>query len=334
MPKIHLDSKVKPLFHKARSVPYSMKTKIECELDRLVSEGILKHVDYSEWAAPVVPVVKPDGSLRLCGDYKVTVNQACKVDKYPLPRIQDLFSTLSGGQQFTKLDMSQAYQQVTMDSAARDCLVINTHKGLFRPTRLPYGVSSAPGIFQRIMDGLLGGLSGVAVYLDDILITGSTLEEHLRNLDKVLTILAKVGFRLKRKKCSFLQDSVVFLGHKIDSSGLHTMPDKVEAISKCPVPYDIHSLRAFLGLVPKPRNDLRLFCTAVFSKALVGYYHTFIPNLAEILYPLYQLLKGNTSWSWSKIHVSACNCVRKILSSSPVLTHFDPKIPLVMDCDA
>ncbi|CAM1308578.1 Uncharacterised protein r2_g1856 [Pycnogonum litorale] len=312
--KIHLDSKVKPLFHKTRSVPYSMKTKIESELDRLVSEGILEHVDYSEWAAPVVPVVKPDGSLRLCGDYKVTVNQACKVDKYPLPRIQDLFSTLSGGQQFTKLDMSQAYQQVTLDSVARDCLVINTHKGLFRPTRLPYGVSSAPGIFQRIMDGLLGGLSGLAVYLDDILITGSTLEEHLRNLNKVLTILAKVGFRLKREKCSFLQDSVVYLGHRIDSNGLHTMPDKVEAISKCPDPYDIHSLRAFLGLV--------------------GYYRTFIPNLAEILYPLYQLLKGNTSWSWSKIHVSACNRVRNILSSSPVLAHFDSKIPLVMDCDA
>ena len=163
----------------------------------MTKEGIVEPVQFADWAAPIVPVLKSDKeSLRLCGDYKLTVNQAAKLDQYPIPRVEDLFSALSGGKSFSKLDMSQAYQQIELDEESKQFVVVNTHKGLFRYNRLPFGVSSAPAIFQRVMESLLQGLSGVVVYLDDILVTGRTEEEHLSRLEEVLTRLEQAGLRL------------------------------------------------------------------------------------------------------------------------------------------
>jgi hypothetical protein len=131
-------------------------------------------VQFSRWAAPIVPVLKADGTARICGDYKLTVNQVSKLIEYPLPRVDDLFATLAGGKLFTKLDMSNAYQQLLLDEDSKQYVTINTHKGLFKYNRLVFGVASSPAIFQRTMDTLLQGIPHVAVYLDDILITGAT----------------------------------------------------------------------------------------------------------------------------------------------------------------
>ena len=146
--KIHVDPEVTPKFYKARTVPYATRAKLEEELDRLQSMGVIRPVQFSDWATPVVPVSKKNGSVRLCGDYRITVNQAAKVDKYPLPRIEDLFASLSRGQQFTKLDLKHAYQQIELDDESKPLVTISTHKGLFQYERLPFGVSSAPSIFQ------------------------------------------------------------------------------------------------------------------------------------------------------------------------------------------
>ena len=107
--KIHVDSTAQPKFFKARPVPYALREKVEKELGHLVKEGVIQPVTHSDWATPVVPVVKHDGSVRLCGDYKITVNKVAKFDSYPLPRIDDLFASLSGGQTFKKLDLAHAY---------------------------------------------------------------------------------------------------------------------------------------------------------------------------------------------------------------------------------
>ena len=159
-------------------------------MERLESLGILTPVKHFNWAAPVVLLLKQNGTIRL---FRVTANQACMVDKYPLPRVEELFAAMAGGKVFSKLDMFLAYLQLPLDEKSSELVTINTHKGLFKYNRLPFGVASAPGVFQRCMEGLLQGCKGVSVYLDDILVTDSSVDDHLTNLDKVLDILACSG---------------------------------------------------------------------------------------------------------------------------------------------
>ena len=193
----HVDPTSTPRFHKARPLPYTLKTKVEKELERLEQQEVIEPIQFADWAAPIVPVIKSDESVRICGDYKVTIKQAAKVDQYPIPRIDDLFVSLSGGKKFTKLYLSHAYQQVQLEEASCQYVAINTHKGLFQYNRLPFGVSSAPSIFQQILETLLPGIPGVCIYIDDLLITGRTDPEHLEHLAEVLRMLKEAGMKLK-----------------------------------------------------------------------------------------------------------------------------------------
>lgn len=198
--KIYVDPKAKPCYFKARSLPYALKDKVERELSRLEKEGIIEPVHFSEWATPIVPILKPDQTTRICGDYKVTVNSVSKLDNNPIPKTEDLLAVLGGGQQFTKLDMSQACRQLPLHEESKKFTTINTHRGLYQYNRLPYGVSSAPGIFTRTMDNLLQGLKQVVVRVDDILVTGNDDASHLQTLGAVLERLSAAGLRLKRDK--------------------------------------------------------------------------------------------------------------------------------------
>ena len=201
--RIDVDPQARPCFCKARPVPFALKHKVEAELDRLLKEGIVESVKSAEWAAPIVPVVKSDGSVRICGDYRMTVNQASRLDSYPLPRVDELFATLAGGNTFSKLDLQHAYLELPLETNSKQYTTINTHRGLFQYNRLPFGVSSAPGIFQRAIDDLVKGIPHVAAYMDDILLTGETQEQHLQNLTAVLERLKAAGVRLKKPKCSW-----------------------------------------------------------------------------------------------------------------------------------
>ena len=175
--------------------------------------------------------------------------------------------------------VSQAYQQVLLEEESRKYVTINTHKGLYRYNRLPFGITSAPAIFQQTMEKILQGLSGVTVYIDDILVTGRNDEEHLVALEAVLQQLSEYGLRLKREKCSFMQASVEYLGYIVDKDGLHATPAKVEAIVHAPRPRDVTELRSFLGLV--------------------NYYGKFISHLSTLIQPLNHLLCQNVTWEWS-----------------------------------
>ena len=214
---LYVDPTAQPKFYKARPVPYALRGKVEAELDRLQRQGVIEPVQFADWAAPIVPVVKLDGTIRICGDYKVTVNRVAKTDAYPLPRIEVIFASLSKGKLFTKLDLAHAYQQVPMATESKKYTTVNTTKGLFQYNRLPFGVASAPAIFQRTMETVLQVIPNVCVYLDDILVTGATDEEHLQTLDHVLSRLEDVGARLKKGKCEFMLESVEYLGHHISA---------------------------------------------------------------------------------------------------------------------
>ncbi|XP_044755016.1 uncharacterized protein LOC123313970 [Coccinella septempunctata] len=196
---------------KARPLPFAMREKVEQELERLLSLGVIEPVDYSPWGTPVVPVIKKDGSVRLCGDFKVTLNPHIEIDKYPLPRIEQLFASLQGGEHFTKLDLANAYTQ--------------------------------------LMESLLQGVDGVVIFIDDIVVTGKDRAEHLERLEKVFERLQDAGFKISVNKCEFFKSKITYMGYQIDKTGLHTCQEKIEAFNKAPVPKDISQLKSFLGLV-------------------------------------------------------------------------------------
>ena len=242
------------------------------------------------------------------------MNPVLEVDQYPLPRPEDLFATLAGGKKFTTLDLSHAYNQLTLDPKSQKYVVVNTHRGLYRYKRLPFGIASAPAQFQRVMDQILQGMNHVTCYLDDILITGSTVDEHLSNLTEVLRRLKEHGVRLKREKCQFLRDSVEYLGHLIDADGLHTTDSKLKAINEAPSPTNTQELRAFLGLL--------------------NYYGRFIPNRATLSQPLNTLLCKDHHWRWTERCERAFQQLKKTLVSSSFLTHYNPNLPLKFAGDA
>ncbi|XP_055351030.1 uncharacterized protein K02A2.6-like [Paramacrobiotus metropolitanus] len=182
---LHLKPGATPVFRKARPVPFAFREALERDLDRLVERGILTPVKRANWAA-VVTAQKRARDIRTCADLSTGLNDALDVQQYPLPTPDELFAKLNGGKQFSTLDLAEAYAQVELDEESKNLVVINTHKGLFRYNRLPFGVACCPSVFQQIMESALQGCEGVAVYLDDIIVTGATEEEHLRNLEKVL----------------------------------------------------------------------------------------------------------------------------------------------------
>ena len=215
------------------------KRKVNAEIARLTNSSIIEPVEFSDWAAPIVLVVKTNGSIPICGDYKVAGNQAAKLDKYSLPWIGDIFASLEGGNIFSKLDLAHAYQQVALDEATKKFTTINTSKGFYQYIRLPFGVSSAPVIFQRMMESLLQGILNVSVYLDDILIAEKMEQAHLTILVKILSRLQNAGIRLKGSKCAFMLSSIDYLGQRISADRLQPPKEKVRAISEAPVSQNV-----------------------------------------------------------------------------------------------
>lgn len=182
--KLSLKPNATPVYVKARTVPFSLKEVVERELDTLVESGVLEKVNHSAWATPIVPIMKSNNRVRLCGDFKVTVNPKLEVDDHPLPTVEELFATVAGGEKFTKIDLTQAYLQLEVEEGDREILTLSTHKGLYRPTRLMYGIASAPAIWQRFIEQVLDGIPGVTVFLDDIRITGPNDFIHMQRQDR------------------------------------------------------------------------------------------------------------------------------------------------------
>ena len=236
----------------------------------MLYSGILKKVPYSEWSSQVEVVPKADRTVRLCGDYKVSLNPALEVDKYPLPNLEDMLASLADGSIFSKLDLSTAYLKLEVSPESKTLLTTNTQRGLYQYQHLNYGVASAPAIFQETMDKILHGLEKVCCFIDDILISSSSKKEHLILLNEVLRRLEVHGIKIRRRKCEFLTPSITYLGYCIDKDGIHPTEDKLKAINGAPRPLDATELRAWLGLL--------------------NYYGHIIKNLSSTLHRINNLL--------------------------------------------
>ena len=312
--KLYPDKDALPKLFKARSVPYAMKDKVGEELVRLKEAGVIEEVSNSVWATPIVPILKKDGSVRICGDYKITLNKVFKLDSYPIPRIDDLYANLAGGKMFLTLDLSNAYLQMPLSNESKPYTTINTHLGLFQYNRLCFGIASAPAIFQRVMDNLLKGLKHVSGYLDDILITGSSERDHTDNVSMVLHRLKEAGIRINEKKCQFMKKEVEYLGYLINKEGLKPVPRKMEAITEAQTPQNTTQLRAYLGML--------------------NYYSKFLKNMSSLLGPMHALLKKNARWMWMRECQKSFEDSKSRLLSADLLVHFDTEKKIILTCDA
>lgn len=311
--QLYLSDKT-PVFVKARPLPLALRVPVERELERLQRDDVIYKVDRTDYGTPIVPIVKKNGDLRICGDYKVTINPLLKDFHYPLPRIDDIFATLSGGEQYSKLDLSHAYQQVLLTEESQPMTAITTHVGNFVYKRVPFGIKCIPENFEKLIEETLCGLASTVVFLDDICVTGKNKETHMRNLRAVLKRLNDAGLRVNWSKCEFFKDSVTYLGYRIDKHGLHTDNKKVEAIVTAPIPENVTQLKSFLGLV--------------------NFYAKFCKNMSDVLRPLYNLLKKDVKWIWCKNCDIAFNSIKKLLSNGPVLAHYDATLPLILSVDS
>lgn len=308
-----LQEKAVTKFCKPRPVPFALKAEIEQEINRLVQQGVLRKLEYSDWAAPIVPVRKSSGGLRICGDYSVALNRHLKVPEHPMPNIEELLTKLNGGRMFSKLDLSQAYQQIQLDEKSQELVAINTHIGLYTYNRVPYGISAAPALFQGVMDKVLQGLA-CGCYLDDIVVTGRTEDEHLKNLEAVLSRLTEYGFRLQKSKCEFMRSSIHYLGFMVDSDGVRMDGSATEALKHAPVPVNKGELQSFLGLANQ--------------------YRKFVANMSMVAAPLNELLRKDVHWKWTTACEQSFTKIKELLTQENVLTHYDPDGELCLSVDA
>ncbi|XP_037505003.1 uncharacterized protein K02A2.6-like [Rhipicephalus sanguineus] len=312
--RILVDEQATPKFHKPRQVPFALLPKVEEAIEQLVEQGIYVPIKHSRWATPIVPILKKNGKMRICGDYKGTLNPVVKWETYPLPTPEQLLARVGGCAVFSRLDLDQAYQQLCVDEDTAMLQTVTSHKGLFKVTRLQFGVAVAVAIFQRYMEGLLNGLEGVQCFLDDILIGGRTVAEHDERLRKMLQRIQDDGLRLNAEKCAFRDKEVTYLGYRVNKDGVSPLREKVEAIKQAPEPKNKKELQSFLGALK--------------------FYGRFLKGASHVLEPLHRLLDKDKAWSWTETEAKAYQDAKSLLESSAVLAHYDVTRPIRLACDA
>jgi hypothetical protein len=300
----------------------------EKQVNMLLEKGLISPSS-SPFGAPVVFASKPDGSLRMCIDYRALNNVTVK-NRFPLPRIDDLLDNLRGAQVFSALDLTSGYWQIPMAAQDIPKTAFRTHEGLFEWNVLPFGLTNAPASFQATMNAMLKPLIGkcVLVYLDDILVYSKSAAEHERHLRAVLDLLKQHSFYCKLKKCVFNQAEVKYLGHVVGRNGVRVDPEKVKTVRDWPEPKSAADVRAFLGLAT--------------------YFRKFIKGFSMRAAPLSDLLKGqhipksrkgkprpaDPNFVWSPTALRAFNDIKHALVSAPVLALPDHSKAFTVVCDA
>ena len=301
-----------------RLPPHRLGPQKEMEADKQVAELLEKGLiapASGAWSSPVVLVRKKDNKWRFCIDYR-KLNSITLQDAYPIPRIDDSLDALAGSKYFSTLDLTSGYWQVPLDKEAQEKSAFTTRTGLWKWKVLPFGLTSAPATFQRLMEKVLQGLhwKTLLLYMDDIIVVSPDFDTHISRLEEVLQRLQKAGLKLKPTKCKLLQDQVEYLGHVVSAQGVATDPKKIEAIKDWPTPKDMKGLQAFLGLA--------------------GYYRQYIQDYATIAKPLTVLTGKGVEWKWGMEAENAFQELKRRLINAPILSYPDPKLPYILDTDA
>ena len=311
--EIKLSAYSVPKVSKTRPTPFSKKDKIEKELDRMVKLDVIEPVEEpTDWVNTYVAVEKED-KTRICLDPNA-LNKYVQREHMHLPTVDDIYSEIRNGKYYSKLDLKDGYWQIPLTRTSSLLTTFQTHVGRFRFKRLPFGLNSANEVFQKRVSQVFGGIKGVKVMYDDILIFGSTEEEHNERLRTALVRARKNGVKLNKNKCKFLLSEVTYVGHVISSQGIKVDPNKVADILNMPNPEDKKGVQRLLGTL--------------------NFFSRYIPNMSTITHPLRELLGKNVPFNWSTTHDNAITQIKQTLTSAPVLGYYDVTKPVTLETDA
>ena len=300
--------------HAPRRVAVAKREQLKKELDRQVEVGFLAKVNEpTDWVNSLVIAEKSNGKMRLCIDPK-DLNKEIKREHFQIPTKEEILGKLANASCFSKLDATAGFHQIRLDRPSSLLTTFNTPYGRYRYLRLPMGICSAPEVFHKTVHQFLEDCEGTSIYMDDVIIWGSTVEEHDQNLTKTLQKLSEVGLVLNFDKCVYRQPELSYLGEVITINGVKPDPQKVQAIEDMQTPTNVTELQRVLGLV-----------------TFLGRY---IPNLSARTAPLRQLLEKDIDWQWHSEQESAWNGIKEILSKHPVLQYYDESKALKVSSDA
>lgn len=314
--KIHLETtpELRRIFCKPRTVAYAYQNEIFNDLDQMVQDDILEKVDTCEFGTPIVAVKKPNGKFRICGDYKVTINKYLKDFNHPIPTADEIFRKMAGSKYFFKLDLRSAYNQLELDEDSSRLCAWSTPKGIFKLKRMPFGIKPASSIFQCELEKILCGVENVAVFIDDVVGGGVTIEEMLKTLQETARRLSEAGFTLREDKFDLLLEEIQVLGHIINAEGIKKDKKKVEAILEVRPPTNVKEVQSFAGLI--------------------NYYGKFMPSLADTMRPINRLLGKGVEFNWDKDCQDAFEKAKREMAADVTLAHYDPKNQLILETDA
>ena len=306
--KLKTESHIRPdaipfCLYNPRKIPHPLIPKVKSQIETMIQQGVISPVTAPpKWCAGIVPVLKPNGSVRICVDL-IHLNKAVQREIHPMPSVDENLAKLGDSKIFSKLNANSGFWPIPLDDESKLLTTFVTPFGRVCFNRLPFGISSAPEIFQRTMSKILEGSEGTLCQMDDVLIHGVDQSEHDGRVRAVLHRLQEAGMTLN-DKCEFSRSSIRFIAHIIDSSGTHVDPQKTTAVTQFPVPSDVAGIQRFMGMV----NHL--------GKC--------IPHLADLSDPLRQLLRKDSVWVGGEPQQKAFEQIRQALVSPTVLAHYYP----------
>eukprot|EP00253_Pinus_taeda_P012331 PITA_12331 len=298
--------------------PYRMSvpelTELKMQLQELLDKNYIRP-SVSPWGAPVLFVRKKDGTLRMCIDYR-QLNKLTIKNKYPLPRIDELFDQVKGATVFSKIDLRSGYHQIRIKEEDIAKTAFRTRYGHYEFVVLPFGLTNAPATFMCLMNSVFHQFLDkfVLIFIDDILIYSRSKEEHEEHLRMVLQTLREHQLYAKLSKCDFYKEEIQYLGHVISKEGIVVDPEKIKTILDWPVPKDVADIRSFMGLA--------------------GYYRRFVEGFSRVAYPITSLQKKGRTFRWSSECQQSFERLKQLLTSAPVLSIADPNKDYVVCTDA
>ena len=302
--KLHINPDVTPVQQAIRRIPYHTRKKVSAELQRLQQLDIIEPVKGpTSWVNPIVVVLKPNGKIRMCLDMRIA-NEAIIQERQVIPKIDDVLTELHGAKYFSKIDLCEGYYQIQLHEDSRDITTFATNEGLFRYKRLIYGVSSAFESFQKQIEIVISGCPGSKNISDDILIWGSSEQEHNRHPVTVLARFDEAGLKVNWEKCIFGANHIAFAGHELSAEGIAPQKSRVEAIQNMKAPSNATEVRSFLGMVN--------FC------------NKYIKDYSAITAPLRLLTKKRKRFFWRSAQQGAFETLKEWLTSAEVMAFYNP----------